>query len=332
MAWKDIHGYGDKHLPRDPELAGLVLKGVKEPGIIQSSQENHARLRRSLAHAFSEKALREQEPIIQGYVNELMSQLEDLARSGEKVDLATMYTRTTVDITSELAFGTSFDTLTTEKFRPWMAMQSMAGKQLVLLRTMVKYPIIAPIIKAVTPKELINFLTHNRVYVNEVVTKRLEQGVMEEKRDFTSYMLKNRDEGKGMTEGELRETSRSLILAGADTTRNALSTATYWLLQDPEAMKKATTEIRDAFDSVDDINFLNVTAKLPYALACLDEGMRLRPPAGSVTLSRISPDGPPITIADYEVPPNVSYMLNVIQGGRCTDGSPRCWSWLINFR
>lgn len=252
-----------------------------------------------------------------------MSQLEASARSGNNVDMAAMYTRTTVDITSELSFGTSFNTLRDERFRKWMSMQGLAGKQLVLLRTMIKYPIIAPIIKALTPPELLDFLKNNRVHVSEVVTKRLSQGVMEEKRDFMSYMLKNRDEGKGMTDGELTETSRSLILAGADTTRNVLSAATYWMLQNPETLKKATTEIRQAFESVEDINFVNVSARLPYSVACLDEAMRLRPAAGSVTLSRISPDGPPTTIAGYEVPPNVG-SDGFVSRKCCTDLCSRC--------
>lgn len=130
---------------------------------------------------------------------------------------------------------------------------------------------------------------------------------MEEKRDFTSYMLRNREEGKGMTDGELAETSRSLILAGADTTRKVLSAVTYWLLMNPVALERAVKEVRTTFKKEEDINFVAVTASLPTMLASLDEAMRLRPPATSILLSRITPSGPPTRIAGYDVPANVSY-------------------------
>lgn len=281
-------------------------------------------MRRSLAHAFSEKALREQEPLIRGFVDELMSQLEDSAAKGEKVDMAQMYTRTTVDITSELSFGTSFNTLRDERLREWMAMQSRSGKMLNLIRWMIRYPVTKPIFKATVPKDLIEFLTINRRYVSQVVEERLKQGAMEEKRDFTSYMLKNREEGKGMTDGELTETSRTLILAGADTTRNVLSTATYFLLRNPEALERVVKEVRTTFQKEEDINFTTVTASCPYMLASLDESMRLRPPVTSILLSRITPSGPPTSVAGYDVPANVSSSKVRLQ---VTDAniSIRCW-------
>lgn len=43
---------------------------------------DHSRMKRVLAHAFSEKALREQEPLIQGYVNLLMISLREVAVTG----------------------------------------------------------------------------------------------------------------------------------------------------------------------------------------------------------------------------------------------------------
>lgn len=46
------------------------------------SDVEHSRMRRVLAHAFSEKALREQEPLIQGYVNMLMISLHEAAEEG----------------------------------------------------------------------------------------------------------------------------------------------------------------------------------------------------------------------------------------------------------
>jgi cytochrome P450 len=50
--------------------------------ILTADRATHTRQRRLLSHAFSEKALREQEGIIQGYVNKLLDQLSARADSG----------------------------------------------------------------------------------------------------------------------------------------------------------------------------------------------------------------------------------------------------------
>jgi cytochrome P450 len=47
----------------------------------------HSRQRRTLAHAFSQKALLEQESIIRGYVDLFIEKLTPYAKSGERVNM-----------------------------------------------------------------------------------------------------------------------------------------------------------------------------------------------------------------------------------------------------
>ena len=44
---------------------------------VDANEQDHTRFRRLLAHAFSEKALRNQEPVLQTYVNLLISKLHE---------------------------------------------------------------------------------------------------------------------------------------------------------------------------------------------------------------------------------------------------------------
>lgn len=55
-----------------------------------ADRENHSRHRRLLAHAFSEKALREQEGVLVTYCTRLLDQLEARCHEGP-VDLAEWY-------------------------------------------------------------------------------------------------------------------------------------------------------------------------------------------------------------------------------------------------
>lgn len=79
-AWKTVYGHRTREMPKDP-LAGLssgIIKGPDGhpiPWILQCDKPTHARLRRCMAPAFSERALREQEGCIMKHVDLLMDKL-----------------------------------------------------------------------------------------------------------------------------------------------------------------------------------------------------------------------------------------------------------------
>jgi cytochrome P450 len=54
-------------------------------------------------------------------------------------------------------------------------------------------------------------------------------------------------------------------------------------------MKKLTDEVRQAFQSEDEITF-NAVSSLPYLKACIEEGLRLYPPTPG-GLPRTVPEG-----------------------------------------
>jgi len=73
----------------------------------------HAEMRRMLSHAFSTKALMEQEDIIRGYGDLLIKRLgqryagKERGPDGEYCNLVNWYNYTTFDIIGDLAFGES---------------------------------------------------------------------------------------------------------------------------------------------------------------------------------------------------------------------------------
>jgi cytochrome P450 len=65
------------------------------PSLLQSDDEAHSRGRRILSHAFSEKALAEQEPLLQRFVDMLIDELRESAASTDgPQDIADWYVRT----------------------------------------------------------------------------------------------------------------------------------------------------------------------------------------------------------------------------------------------
>ncbi|KAL9075768.1 MAG: hypothetical protein Q9161_001520 [Pseudevernia consocians] len=100
-----------------------------------------------------------------------------------------------------------------------------------------------------------------------------------DRKDFTTYIQRYNDE-RGMTREEIISNSEVLLVAGSETTATLLSGATYYLLSNPVVLKKLQAEIRDAFQSEDDITPLSIRSpgKVPYLEAVLTESLRMYPP------------------------------------------------------
>ena len=64
-------------------------EGFGVANMVSANVKDHARCRRVMAHAFSDKPLRQQEPLITKYADLLMQRLRE--RSNEKVDLTAWF-------------------------------------------------------------------------------------------------------------------------------------------------------------------------------------------------------------------------------------------------
>jgi cytochrome P450 len=277
QAWKDIYGHGHKQLPkyifsREPNRA---------PSIINADDADHTRYRKSLSHAFSDKALRSQEDLIKKYIDMLVQKLQLVASSSEKTDMLRWYNLTTFDLIGDLAFGESFNGLESTRVHGWIAMLFSSIKIFPFIRTVKVYPFLGRLLPMIVPKRLMEDQAKHRAYTKSVVMKRVNNTEQHGRGDFMDSMMKHRGEKDGLTDQELETNAEILVVAGSETTATLLSGATYWLLRTPDAMKKVTSEVRQAFQSEDEINFVSATARLPYMLACLDEALRLYPPAPS---------------------------------------------------
>ena len=89
-----------------------------------------------------------------------------------------------------------------------------------------------------------------------------------------------------------------LIVAGSETTATVLAGTTYLLLANPTAYATLVAEVRAAFSSASEINFLSAR-KLPYLLACLEEGMRCFPAIPGLNPRRTVE---PVVVDGHEIP------------------------------
>ncbi|KAH3182034.1 hypothetical protein KXX02_003448, partial [Aspergillus fumigatus] len=291
-AWRDIYGFRENALPKDPSFYGLIqLSRDKSPSIFTADQDHHPRVRKALSYAFSEKALRDQEPFVKHYVDLLIQRLRGIADAEDnRVDLVKWYNFTTFDIIGDLAIGRSFDCLQDSAYHSWVDAFWKSIKISPYARAMATYTDVPRLLRLFAPRALKEARLRRLQYVGVHMEERLARGILRDKPDFISYILRSKGTADELTDGEVEANVSFLLLAGTETTATALSGTTYYLLKNPEGLRKATAEVRSAYNSEDEITFATTAERLPYMQACLTEGLRIYP-SGPIAAPRRTPRG-----------------------------------------
>ena len=107
-SYKDIYGHSGKGHRQFLKSAFYVRPDEEASVVSTVDPTEHAQKRKSLAHAFSAKALREQNGVVVRYVDTLLTRVDERARKGELVNVVEWYNWLTFDIIGHLAFGESF--------------------------------------------------------------------------------------------------------------------------------------------------------------------------------------------------------------------------------
>ena len=318
-AWQDIYGLrvnkkNKGAYLKDPMFFPLPPNGVNS--IIGANEADHARQRRLVAHAFTEKALRQQEPILQFYVDLLVQRMHERIQ-GEahgKVDMVRWYNYTTFDIIAELTFGESFHCLRDSDYHPWVPMAFQTMKSFGLISIKRHFPIWARIAGLFETQAALNFRREFFAFVDAKVAKRLSMETV--RPDFMTFIMRHQDE-KGMTLKEIESTLNSFMIAGSETSATSLSGTTLLLIKNPDKMKRLVEEIRTTFKSPNQITMEGVS-KLPYLAAVISESLRLYPPVPT-GFSRVVPEGGDV-ISGHWVPEKGSLSQGFHTWGRWFHG------------
>ncbi|KAI8939232.1 hypothetical protein NX059_005058 [Plenodomus lindquistii] len=315
-AWQDIYGFRigkykntgaylkDKTWYRDPPN--------EVHSIITANEEEHTRMRRNLSHAFSDKALRSQESMIQSYVDLLINRVGEHGRQGKSIDLMRWYNYATFDIISDLAFGVPLYCLRDSNNHTWIDLVYGSVTSNGTLATRMKIPILAlyDSISTFFGSSGANLAARNDFFnlASSQVGDRINIGVVEGRTDFYNFILKNQEkESQALTRGEMDSNSVTFLIAGSETTATTLSGITYLLCRYPKVCQKLTHEIRSRFSSNEDIT-MEAVNNLEYMIACLTESLRLYPPVPT-GLPRVVP-GKGDVISGYYVSGGTSVYMS----------------------
>ncbi len=253
--------------------AGLTIfaRPVLGDGLLTSEQDVHKRQRRMMAPVFAHKRIAGYADVMVDKAEVAARALEAAAAKGTTVDLADAMMRLTLDIVGITLFDAEMaghaapigDALT-------FAMQQMMSS----LVRLVPMPPAVP--------------TPGNLKLREAVRSldRVVYGLIRERRvsghdpgDMLSMLLATRDadDGSALTDVEVRDQAMTIMLAGHETTANALAWTFYLLAKNPKQRERLEQEL----DTV--LGPRRATAadlkSLPYTLQVFKEAMRLYPPA-----------------------------------------------------
>ncbi|KAF2728142.1 averantin oxidoreductase [Polyplosphaeria fusca] len=288
QAWRDIYGHRQGHpqFHKDPIHVGSVQDIPGSTTLTMAGDDERARQRRALSHAFSQKALLEQESIIRGYVDLFVERLKPFAASGRDLNMCDWFNFTTFDIIGDMAFGEPFGCLRDGKEQAWVKLITETIKagafEQSTRRVFRTGSWLQKKLMLLIPASLLAKRYKHLELSKEKCNKRLDEGLRRDHRDFLYYILRQNEKG-AVRKAEIILNSALFNVAGSETAASLLAGLTMWLMRTPSAYNTLTHEIRTTFPTAESMTFTSLQ-NLTYMNACLEEGMRIFPsiPTGLV--------------------------------------------------
>ncbi len=288
------------------KTAGInFLRPMLGDGLLTSEGASHKRHRKLLAPAFAPKRM-----VAYGHamVDETVRQLSTW-RDGARIDLADEMMEMTLAIAGKTMFGADV-----RSDAPAVAEGIELGMraQQANITSAVRLGYEWPLPRHRQMRRAVKIL-------DEVVYRLIAEGRARgtDRGDVLSILLLARDEeGRGLTDQEIRDEVMTLLLAGHETTANALTWAWYELGRHPDVVHWVQGEV-DALGkraiTVDDL------PSLPWTLAVLEEAMRLHPPAYMTAREALED----VTIGTHRLPKGAIVIVNIRGIHRRADYFPR---------
>lgn len=270
-AWKTIHGHRGSQdaFRKDTRFYRPSISGYHH--IVSAHDEDHKRHRKILGYAFSEKAVRAQENVIQDYVSLMIKKLTERAPTIGTVDMVQWFNFVAFDLVGDLAFGENFGNLETGEYHSWVYTLFKNVQGMALSMVVRRYPGLSRLV----PKRFAEARKQHWNLADRTARKRLEGGSLS-REDFMSHILRHNgeDEKGSLAVEEIIENAYILVMAGSETTATTLAGTLYHLLMNRDKFEKLVTEVRSSFKKEADIE-ASAVLDLPYMTAVFDEGTRI---------------------------------------------------------
>jgi cytochrome P450 len=258
-----------------------MLKPILGEGLLTANGEHWLRQRRLMQPAFHRERIAGFAQLMVERTQALLERWREAAGRSEPLCIRDEMTRLTADIVTRALFGVEIAG----------EAQAVAESFTVLNRSVVaqfEHPFLA-LLPLPTLSGGVRRAARTLDRVVRGIIKRRRAAVTDTA-DLLSLLLQARDEESagGMTEQQLRDEVMTLLLAGHETTANALSWTWYLLGRAPQAAERVAAELDEVLGDRDP------TADDLPRLACtrrtIEESLRLYPPAWIVSRAACEED------------------------------------------
>lgn len=318
QAWTDIlaNRPGKSQFLKDPTWWQKIPGQPHDNVVTAIDIAKHAQVRRLLAPAFSARALRGQEPVLQKYVRLLVERLQaKVLESGTEanIDITPWLNFTPFDIFGDLGLGESFDCLENSRYHPWIELIFGSLRFVTCIAAARYFPLVEFLLLKCIPASLQKEAEGHRQQIADKVDRRLSWEI--QRPDIMSYLID--ENGKAaLPHGELIANFEILTTAGSETSATILTGIISHVVDQPDSLAAVTQEIRNAFKENGEVT-LDSVRDLKYLNAVINEGLRYCP-AVPWMLPRIVPDGGETICGEY-IPGGVSQRKHWFNALQVTD-------------
>ena len=234
-------------------------------GILMIPNGPHRARRRTIQPAFNHSRVATYTDTIASHATQHARQWRD----GQIIDLGQEMTSLTLRVIGKIMFG-----------RDDLGDKDELGQAITATFDYMKTAFLLPF-PATWPLPHNLRLRHARAVIDQVIYDTLVRhraGDAEEGPDLLSLLLAARDdEGRGLTDEEIRDDAMSILVAGHETTAYTLTFALYLLSKHPTAYARLQQEVHDVLGERPPL--LADLARLPYTTQVIKETLRLLPVA-----------------------------------------------------
>jgi cytochrome P450 len=265
------------------------IVGITGAGLLTTSGEPWLRQRRLMQPAFNPQRLTPYIPVIIEATDWMLDAWQARMAANQPVDVASEMMRLTCTIVARILFGADVSSDIDEVERSATLVMAHTWRR---LESIVDPPLWLP-----SPANLRFRVAKARLdrIVYRLIAARRGDNVPAGD-DLLSRLFKARENGAGMTEEQLHNEAITLLLAGHETTANALSWTWYLLSEYPHWCRSAHAEVAGILGqravTADDLPRLDVVTRV------FQESMRLYPPIWIMERRVLEDD----EIAGYHIP------------------------------
>jgi cytochrome P450 len=274
------------------------IRAISGDSLLTSNGELWKRQRRLMQPSFHRKRIAGMAAEMTAFTDAMLQRWQTHLASGEALDIAAEMMRLTYSIVGKTLLGAEVgrDSIDIEQ-----AMETMLTHTYRSWGNIVNVPAFLPTPGNVRFRRALQAV--DQIVYRIIAEHRADSGANS---NLLSILLQARDEqtGEGLSDSELRNETITFLLAGHETSANALAWTFYLLSQNPDVERQLRAELSAVLGrrspTVEDLPHLTFTTMV------IQEAMRLYPPIWAIERRAISDD----VIKGFHIPAGSSVVIS----------------------